>query len=222
MKLKILIFLTVTFLFIGNIGANNSTMYLSLVDGYNGFGRITNTSGESQLYDNHILNIIVGDSITWINNDPSDRIIIISDQKIWNDSDIVLTHAGKRYSYTFNNTGVYTFRIAEYDTFPKQTIIVSDITDVIDTIPENVTDKIEENVTDKIEENVTDKIEENVTDKIEENVTDKIEENVTDVVANNRTSLIMSIFAPLDILGNLKMTIIIIFIIAVIISLVKD
>lgn len=228
-SLKPLILFAMTFLIIGNIGADSPSNYISLVDGYNGFGKIINTSGPSPLYENHTLNIIVGDSITWVNNDESDKITIISGQKLWKDNDVVLIHAGRKYSYTFNNTGVYTFNISEYDAFPKQIIIVSNIGDVVDTIPEDIADKIVENVTDTIPEVTNDKITENVTGTIDENVTyatenitDTTDGNMTVNMTNNRTSLVMSVFAPLNILGNLKITGIITFVVIVMISLIKD
>ena len=58
MKLALLILLIVSFLFIGNADADNSAVYISLVDGYNGFSRIINTVGEYPLYENHTFNIV--------------------------------------------------------------------------------------------------------------------------------------------------------------------
>ena len=93
-----------SFLLIGDVGTNNAITYVSFVDGYNGFSRMTSVAGEYSLYENHTFNINIGESITWINDDPSDKITVISEQGLWKNDSAILTHAGRRFSHVFNST----------------------------------------------------------------------------------------------------------------------
>lgn len=222
MKFKLLMFLTITFLFIGDIDTNNSIVYMSLVDRYNGFGKIMNTSGEPPLYENRTLNINVGDSVTWVNNDPSDKITIISEQGLWNDNGVILVHTGRRSSYTFNETGKYTFHIAEYNMSKRQTIIVSNIGDNVDTVTEKTINVTKEKTINVTKDKTTDTIAGNTTNTVTENATNMVTENTTASNVNDTYIYARTILVPLNIFGNLKMMGIITFVIVVIISLIKD
>ena len=126
MKLKLLILLTIVSISTGNIGQDGSVTYRSLIDGYKGFYKVV-ISGtvEVPLYENYTLNINVGDNIVWVNDDPTDIITIVSEQKLWKNDEVVLGHIGSQFNYTFDEIGTYTFYIKQYQGFPKQTIIVS-------------------------------------------------------------------------------------------------
>jgi plastocyanin len=241
------ILLIVSSLFIGDVDAGNSTTYLSLVDGYNGFNRITSSVGEPPLYENHTFNINVGESITWVNNDPSDKITIISEQGLWQNDYVVLSHAGRRFSYTFNSSGIYTFSIKEYKRFPEQKIIVSGLVnntntgtvenmtnvganDTIDDKTDNISD-IANDKTDNISDITNDKTG-NITNDKTGNITNGKTGNISDITngtsnttrkkINSGNLPISPIFLPLNILNNLKLAGIAAFVIIVITSLIKD
>lgn len=127
MRLKLLMLLTIIFLSIGDIGTNNSATYRALIDGYHGFYKVVIAGGGSVLYENNTFNINVGDNIIWINDDPSDAITVINDQRLWENDTATLKYYGRQFNYTFNKSGIYTFYIKQYSAFPKQTVIVSDI-----------------------------------------------------------------------------------------------
>lgn len=131
MKLKLLVLLIAISLFIGDISENssttNSTTYRSLVDGYKGFYRVVIAGAEQPPYENHTLNINVGDKMVWSNEDLSETLTIISEQELWKDKDAVLRHTGSQFSYIFDRTGIFTFYIKQYKGLPKQTIIVSEL-----------------------------------------------------------------------------------------------
>lgn len=199
MRLKLLILLTVIFLSIGDIGEINAT-YRSLVDGYNGFYRVINTTtGESISDQNHILNINVGDNIIWINEDQSDRITIISDQGLWESDVALLEHTGSQFNYTFDSPGIYTFNIKEYKGFSKQTVTVSDISYSNDT---------DMNATPNPTITPTETI-----------ITPTETVNITN---NENMISINPILMPLNILSNMKMIGFMAFIIAMIIFFIKD
>src|SRR3990167_11565963 len=100
---------------------------------------------EVPLYENYTLNINVGDNIVWVNDDPTDIITIVSEQKLWKNDEVVLGHIGSQFNYTFDEIGTYTFYIKQYQGFPKQTIIVSNsnivpiLTDTVPTHNESIT-----------------------------------------------------------------------------------
>lgn len=117
------------------IDNNNPATYKSFVDGYRGFSRVTDENGESPPYEDHTLSINVGDTVIWINNDVSNRLTIVSEQKLWKENDARLSYAGRKFNYIFNDAGTYTLHIKPDEKLPKQTIIVSDILAYVTPVP---------------------------------------------------------------------------------------
>lgn len=126
MILRLLMLSAIIFLSIGDIDQNNSTTYRSLIDGYHGFSKVVIAEiGDIPSYENYTLNISTGDKIIWINDDPTDILTIISEQKLWKDGEVVLGHEGSQFNYIFNSSGAFTFYIKQYQGLSKQTVIVS-------------------------------------------------------------------------------------------------
>lgn len=100
--------------------------YKVLVDGYYGFYRVYNLSTGEEIsgeeYDNNTLYIHVGDIIVWSNEDLSESFTIASEPKLWSDRKGYLT-SGKKFSYTFNQSGMYDIYIRQIK-MPNQTVIV--------------------------------------------------------------------------------------------------
>ncbi|CAD7776126.1 hypothetical protein AIOGIFDO_01894 [Candidatus Methanoperedenaceae archaeon GB37] len=73
------------------------------------------------------LKIRLGDTVEWENDDSYDyRLEIVSKEGLWSAPDGVLVMNGKRFSYTFNETGVYTVSIGNYPKTANQTITVTE------------------------------------------------------------------------------------------------
>lgn len=63
---------------------------------------------------NKTLYIQTGDAVVWENGDGNgDRVTIISDNKLWNDTDAILGRINDQYNLTFNSSGTFTFHIKE-------------------------------------------------------------------------------------------------------------
>ena len=231
MRFELLMLLTVIFLSTGDI-YNNSTTYRSLTDGYNGFYRVIDTrTGTSLPYENNTFNINVGDNIIWVNDDPSDTITIISEQKLWKNNSAVLRHTGGQFNYTFNESGIYTFYIEQFQGFPKQTIIVSENISIIDNSVNdtNTTDVNETDMAPIVTSTMTTVIVPIVTAINETIINDTAINNIntmnTTNVTNISTENIIStnpVLMPLDISKNFKIVGFVSFVIIMIIFFIKD
>lgn len=108
-----------------------SDTYRVLVDGYNGFYRIyriydVRTSEEITYteYDNNTLNIRVGDTVIWSNEDPVEYLTIVSIPKLWENRTSYIRTA-KIFSHKFNKVGKYDIYIRQHQDLPHQKIVVS-------------------------------------------------------------------------------------------------
>ncbi len=218
MKLRLIILLIIIFLFIGDINKVNSTTYRSLVD-YKGFYKVAiENTGEIPKYENHTLNINIGDKIIWINDDDDD-ITIISQQGLWENKSAFLKYTGRRFNYTFNIPGIYTFYANRYNALLRQTVIVSsnkiNSTVSTTTIP---TVSPSADITTRPTANPTIT---SSTSSIEKTNTTTITNtiNIGNTTDENMTNPILM---PLNILDNVKLTGIITFAIIMIISFIRD
>jgi hypothetical protein len=102
-------------LFILLIPSVSAETYRVFVDKEFGFfGVRSNNSTEIINYSDKILYIDIGDKIEWENSVASDeRATIISNNKLWNDTDAILGWRTKTFGYTFNKSGTYTVHIKE-------------------------------------------------------------------------------------------------------------
>lgn len=117
-----------------------SYTYRILVDGYNGFYRIyrvydvmANEEITYTEYDNNTLNIHIGDTITWSNEDPYESLTMVSYPKLWENRTGYIGTA-KIFKYKFNKAGRYDVYIRQHQELPHQKIIVrpSNMSDNID------------------------------------------------------------------------------------------
>ena len=203
MRLRLIILLVIIFISIGDIdknNSNNSTTYRSLVNEYNGFYDVIkeDTGGPSQ-YKNYTLNISVGDKIIWINKDPTEAVAIISDQGLWENNSAILRYTRIEFNYTFDSPGIYTFHLDRYTKLAQKIIVSSN--EISSTV--NATNQV---------------ITPNVTVTVTEPVSTPSVTVTVDKVYNKNDLILL----PLDILGNLKLTGIITFVIIVITSFIKD
>jgi plastocyanin len=114
-------------LIITNAETNNSaTIYLSLVNDAFGFYKIRNleTIPRQFTYDDHVLNINIGDTIIWENDADISTLTVVSDQNLWNDQ-IGMIKVGQKINYKFDKAGIYTFHLKEI--LSKQTIVVNNL-----------------------------------------------------------------------------------------------
>ena len=107
----------------------SATMYLSLVNDAFGFYKIRNleTIPRQFTYDDHVLNINIGDTIIWENDADISTLTVVSDQNLWNDQ-IGMIKVGQKINYKFDKPGTYTFHLKEAPS--KQTIVVNNIGEV--------------------------------------------------------------------------------------------
>ena len=82
------------------------------------FGVRSNNTTELISYDNKTLYIDIGDKVVWENYVASDeRVTIVSNNKLWNETDVVLGWRSKIFEYTFNKSGTYKFHLKENQIF---------------------------------------------------------------------------------------------------------
>lgn len=107
----------------------SATMYLSLVNDAFGFYKVRNleTIPRQFTYDDHVLNINIGDAIIWENDADISMLTVVSDQNLWNDQ-IGRIKVGQKINYKFDKPGTYTFHLKE--ALSKQTIVVNNIGEV--------------------------------------------------------------------------------------------
>jgi len=93
-------------------------LYRVYVDKEFGFFGVRENSTNFTNYQNKILYIDIGDRVEWENFVSTDeRITIVSDNSLWNDSYVVLGWNYKVFGYTFNKSGTYRFHIKENQIF---------------------------------------------------------------------------------------------------------
>lgn len=101
-------------------------IYKSFVDQDYGFKRVVESNYTPFVYENLTLNIHPGDTVIWINDaDPDERLTIISEQDLWDNTSAILRWNRKEYSYTFTQPGTYSVYIKEYRRVQHQSIVVS-------------------------------------------------------------------------------------------------
>lgn len=98
--------------------------YLSYVDNAYGFYKVIDlTTHKASPYDNRILIINQGDTVTWMNDADTVLLTVVSEQKLFGDKRLDIR---QRSSHTFDQIGTYTFYIKEYSS-RRQTVIVNAI-----------------------------------------------------------------------------------------------
>lgn len=107
---------------------SNSTTYRTFVDSYKGLYKVINMNTKNYTpYENKTLNINIGDTVEWVNDDDI-GLTIISNEKLWKDKYGYMKSTWKRFNYTFTRSGNYTFYIRQYATkFQLQTIVVKSV-----------------------------------------------------------------------------------------------
>lgn len=60
------------------------------------------------------LNIRTGDTVIWENGDgEGDRVTVISNNRLWNDTGVILGRVNDQYRFTFNSSGTFRFYVKE-------------------------------------------------------------------------------------------------------------
>jgi plastocyanin len=102
--------------------------YSVLVDQKNGFYKvyeIDNGTFKNPDYPNNTLNISKGDTITWSNEAYVDyQLTIMSIPDLWNNSGL-MKYNNKKFSYTFNESGIYDIYINEFPKFRQKIVVES-------------------------------------------------------------------------------------------------
>ena len=108
-------------LFIMLIPTVSAETYHVFVDKEFGFfGVRSNNTTELISYDNKTLFIDIGDKVVWENYVVSDeRVTVVSSNKLWNETDVVLGWRSKTFGYTFNKSGTYKFHLKENQIFKE-------------------------------------------------------------------------------------------------------
>ncbi len=107
--------------------SRESLNYISFVDQYYGFKnvRVIGTN-RSFVYQNLTLNISTSDTVIWENDaNPDEKLTIISDQGLWNNTSAILRWNYQSFNYTFTQPGTYGVYIKEYPRIQHQRIIVT-------------------------------------------------------------------------------------------------
>lgn len=111
MNKNILIYFILLILLIPSVSAET---YRVFVDKEFGFFGVRASSVNITEYQNKTLFINVGDKVEWQNFVITDeRVTIVSDNKLWNESESVLSGNYKMFGYTFNKSGTYRVHIKE-------------------------------------------------------------------------------------------------------------
>jgi hypothetical protein len=95
--------------------ANTGDLYRVYVDREFGFWAVrTDNTSHTLNWTNKTLYIQTGDKVIWENGDGNgDRVTVVSDNKLWNDSDAILGRINDQFNMTFNSSGTYTFHVKE-------------------------------------------------------------------------------------------------------------
>ena len=114
------------------------TIYQTEVDQDYGFYRVIDiTTSKPAPYDKNssTLTIYVGDIVIWDNDaTPDEPLTIISKEGLWGNRSAYLRWNYQKFTYTFNQSGIYEMYIKEYPREQHQTIIVNNIPGTIDVI----------------------------------------------------------------------------------------
>jgi len=107
MRAVVMLMLLLSFSVTGDI-------YRVYVDREFGFWAVrTDNLSHALNWTNKILDIRTGDRVVWENGDSNgDRVTIISDNRLWNDTDAILG-IDDLFGLTFNSSGTFTFHIKE-------------------------------------------------------------------------------------------------------------
>ncbi len=100
------------------IFSTQGEIYRVFVDKEFGFFGVRAYSMNLTSYQNKTLFIAVNDTVVWENwviND--ERITIVSDNRLWNESDALLSDNYKTFDYTFNKSGTYKVHLRENQIF---------------------------------------------------------------------------------------------------------
>ena len=101
-------------------------IYKSFVDQDYGFLRVVETNYRPFVYKNVTLNIFTGDTVIWVNDaNPDEKLTIISEQGLWDNTSAILRWNYQSFNYTFTQPGTYGVYIKEYSRKPHQIIIVN-------------------------------------------------------------------------------------------------
>ena len=112
---KFIFILLIIVIFSSTVEASTYRVY---VDKEFGFFGVRENSTNFTDYSNHTLYINVGDKVEWENFVATDeRVTLISDNKLWKESDAILGWNYKIFRYTFNKTGTYKIHIKENQIF---------------------------------------------------------------------------------------------------------
>ena len=100
------------------IFSSTGDIYRVYVDREFGFFGVRENSTNFTNYENHTLFVNKGDRIEWQNFVTTDeRVTLISENKLWNESGAVLGWNYKVFGYTFNKSGTYKVYIKENQIF---------------------------------------------------------------------------------------------------------
>lgn len=95
--------------------SSTGDVYRVFVDREFGFWAVrTDNASHPINWTNKTLYVQTGDTVIWENGDGyGDRVTIISQNRLWNDTDAILGRINDRYGMTFNSSGTYTFYVKE-------------------------------------------------------------------------------------------------------------
>lgn len=101
-------------------------LYKSYVDQDYGFKRVIEANYTPFVYDNLTLNIHTGDTVMWINDaTPDEKLTIVSEQNLWNESSGLLRWNYQFINYTFTQPGTYGVYVKEFPRLRHQKVIVN-------------------------------------------------------------------------------------------------
>ena len=101
------------------------TVYKVDVEDIYGFTKVVSNSMELIPYDlyNRTLTLNAGDTVVWV-NDAEDKLTIVSEQGLWDNTSAILRWRYKEFNYTFTKPGTYGVYIKEEPRILHQKIIV--------------------------------------------------------------------------------------------------
>jgi plastocyanin len=130
--IKRLIIIFILTMFLNPVIASDNQIknvnYRVLVDQKNGFYKvyeIDNGTFKNPDYQNNTLNISKGDTITWSNEAYVDyQLTIMSIPNLWDNSGL-MKYNDKKFSYTFNESGIFDIYINEFPKFRQKIVVGS-------------------------------------------------------------------------------------------------